>query len=204
MADYELVEMLLGFAIPRRDVRPLARGLMAKFGGVHQILFASIEELMAYPGVGPNTAIFLKSIHKIISMDFKEQSCNGQLLHNEKLLCDYCRSLVAGNTVEECHVLYIGANKRLIKDELHSRGTINWTAIYPKEILKRALSLNATFVVMVHNHPSGIANFSEEDKVFTDMVKHKLAECDIVLIDHLVVANGTGVIFSASANSLLK
>lgn len=202
LADYELLELLLSFVIPRRDVRPLARGMMKQFGGLYPIITAPIEKLMEYRGIGRNTAIFIKSIHKIMLAGYKCELAQQQVFHNERGLLNYCLLLLGGKTREESHVLYLGQDYRLLSDDLHSVGTNDWAAIYPREILKRALELNAVAVLMVHNHPTPNTTFSTDDIKITTVVRDLLAAVDIQLLDHYVVSGG--IVYSARNMFLLN
>ena len=202
LADYELLELMLAYAIPRRDVRPLARGLMAKYGGVHQIITADIDDLMSNPGVGESTAIFLKGMQRLMLAAYQKHMDERPIFHDDKILANYCRLLLLGKKVEEFHVLYLDRNRRLITDEMHSRGTSDWAAVYPREILKRALSLNACSVVMLHNHPTANVSFSEDDVIITQQVHDMLRAVDIVVYDHYLVSGQ--IVYSMRNMQLLK
>lgn len=202
LTDYEQVELLLSFVIPRRDVRLLARGLLTKFGGISQILTAPIEKLIEYKGLGKNTAIFIKLINQIMVVGYKEQLNKQAVYLNEKIITNYCNSLLAGKTVEEFHVLYLNDEKKLLSDDLHSTGTSDWVAVYTREIVKRALELNARCVILLHNHPTPNTSFSSEDIELTMQVKDALVPLDIELYDHYVVSGG--IIYSARNMFLLK
>lgn len=202
LADYELLELLLSFVIPRRDVRPLARGLIARFGGLAPVFTAPIENLMEYKGMGRNTAIFIKAIQQIMICGYRETLDRQKIFHDEKVLANYCKMQLAGKQVEEFHLLYLGADWRLLSDDLHSVGTSDWAAVYPREIVKRALDLNARYVVMLHNHPTPNMSFSSQDIEITTEVQNKLAAVDITLHDHYVVSGG--IIYSARNLFLLN
>lgn len=202
LADYELLELLLSFVIPRRDVRPLARGLIAKFGGIYQVLTAPIDDLMEFKGIGRNTAIFIKAIHKIMVVGYKSNLDKVTIFHNEKILTNYCLLLMSGKTKEEIHILYMDEDKRLLADDLHSIGTVDWAAAYPREILKRALNLNAKSIVLVHNHPKPNTSFSMDDIELTERIKDLLATVNIEVHDHYVVSGG--IVYSARNMFLLK
>ncbi len=202
LADYELLELLLSFVIPRRDVRPLARGLMKQFGGLYQIITAPIESLIEFKGIGQNTAIFIKAIHKIMVAGYKSNLDNVTIFHNEKILTNYCLLLMSGKTKEEIHILYLDGYMRLLADDLHSMGTVDWAAAYPREILKRALELNAKSIVILHNHPTPNTSFSTEDIDLTERIKSLLATVDIEIHDHYLVSGG--IVYSARNMFLLK
>lgn len=202
LTDYELLEMLLSFVIPRRDVRPLARGLIEQFGSVYQVITAPIDSLIAFKGVGRNTAIFIKSIHKIMLAGYKSNLDKVTIFHNEKILTNYCLLLMTGKTKEEIHILYLDEDNRLLADDLHSVGTVDWAAAYPREILKRALELNAKSIVMLHNHPKPNTSFSIDDIELTERVRDLLSTVDIDVHDHYVVSGG--IVYSARNMFLLK
>lgn len=202
LADYELLELLLSFVIPRRDVRPLARGLMDKFGGLYQVITAPIESLEEFKGIGHNTAIFIKAIHKIMLAGYKSNLGDVKIFHNEKVLTNYCLLLMSGKTKEEIHILYLGADQRMLADDLHSVGTVDWAAAYPREILKRALELNAKSIVIMHNHPTPNTSFSMADIELTERIKALLSSVDITVHDHYLVSGG--IIYSARNMFLLK
>ena len=201
LADYEKLELLLGYAILRRDVRPLARSLVKEFGGVYQVLSASVDDLVKVRGLGRNTAIFLKVVQQMMQIGYKGQLKEMPVFHDEKILHNYCRITLAGKQVEELHILYLDTNLKLIADEIHTTGTVDTSAIYPREIARRALQLNARSIVMVHNHPTSINSFSSDDVAVTTQVKMILATLDITLYDHLLVANDS--VYSMRAMHLI-
>ena len=190
LADYELLELLLSYAIPRRDVRPLAKTLFAKFHGIFPILSAPIDELCHISGMGPSTAIFLKAIQKIILIGYRKEGADSTIFHNREQLDNYCKLMLGGKGVEEVHVLYLDADQRLLEDELHSRGTINSSGVYDREIIGRCMTLGAKYVILVHNHPKADTSFSTEDVQLTKDLKNKLAAIDVILHDHCVVSGG--------------
>lgn len=202
LTDYEKLELLLSFVIPRRDVRPLARGLLVKFGSISQVLTAPIEKLTEHKGIGKNTAIFIKLVHSIMVSGYKAHLDETPAFHDEKVLSNYCKLLLAGKNVEEFHVLYFDARMHLLADDLHSVGTIDWAAVYPREIVKRALDVNARYVLLLHNHPTPNTSFSSDDIKLTTQVQDVLTSLDIELYDHYVVSGG--IVYSARNLFLLK
>ena len=201
LADYEKLELLLGYAIPRRDVRPLARSLVKEFGGVYQVLTASVDDLVKVKGVGRNTAIFLKVVQQMMQIGYMGQLKESPVFHDEKILHNYCRIVLSGKQVEELHVLYLDTNLKLIADDVHTTGTVDTSAIYPREIARRALQLNARSIVMAHNHPTSVNSFSSEDVAVTTQVKMVLPTLDIALYDHVLVANDS--VYSMRAMHLI-
>ncbi len=196
-----MFELLISYAIPRRDVRPLARGLLKKYGSIPQILTAPVEELVEYPGVGRGVAIFIKLMHRLIMIDCKFKLADAPVFHDERVLSNYCRMNLGGKKVEEFHVFYLDVDWRLISDEMHSRGTVDTSAVYAREILKQALNLNARYVILVHNHPISGKAFSRQDIETTDIIAEELGRYGIILHDHLLVSNG--IVYSARNMFLL-
>ena len=195
LTSYEKLELLLTFAIPRRDVRPLARRLINKYHSLYAIWSAPVEELMAFPGVGRSTAILLHLVRELLLLTHMERLVDGTVLSDPRVIKDYCRQLLYASPVEEFHVLYLGADYRLISDELHSRGTIDESGAYPREIARRAMALNALSVILVHNHPMSTNNFSDTDIELTSKIESDLKYFGIGLFDHLLVLSN-GVVYS--------
>lgn len=200
--EAELLELLLTYAIPRIDVKPIVRELLKKFRGTREILIAPLEKLMAIPGLGANTAIFIKAVHESMLIGFKSHMASVPVFHDLYVLESYCQTLLANKATEEFHVLYLDSGYKLIEDHLHSNGTIDWSAVYPREVVKRAITLNAKIAILIHNHPSGNSSFSNEDIKITHEIRDMLKVMDVTLFDHFLVANG--LVYSARNLYLLK
>jgi len=191
LAKYEILELLLSYAIPRRDVRPLARMLFKRFGGMYPILSASIDELCKVRGMGLNTAIFLKTIQQVMLDGYHDEAASEpQIFQRKENFDNYCRLMLGGKPIEEMHVLYLDVDRRLIEDQLHSVGSNDDAAIYPTEVVKRAVQLNACFVALIHNHPRAQTSFSNADVYVTKELIKKLEIVDIQFHDHFVVSGG--------------
>ena len=202
LVEYEIIELLLTYVIPRRDVRPLSRQLYKKYGNVYRLLSAPYESLIENPGIKEHTATFFKVIHKLMELDYKYDLKEMPVFHDREKLERYCRLLVGGKTVEEFHVLYLDVKYRLLEDELHSSGTNTWTAVYIREIVKKALDLNARHVLLVHNHLTPDTTFSSQDILLTQDLKTALEKLDIKLFDHFVVTDN--IVYSARNMLLLN
>ena len=202
LTDVELLETLLSYAIPRRDVRPLARALFKEFGNVSQILTASMDRLVALPGMGQNTAIFIKLIHQILLNGYKAHMKDCRVLHDSEVLTNYLKMLMADKPIEEVHVLYLDSKSRLVHESVHSIGTLDHTFIYPREIMREALNHKASSVVLVHNHPVSDRQFSSGDIESTQEVMNVLSGVGIKLIDHYVFVDG--ILYSAKNMQLLN
>lgn len=201
LTDCEQLELLLTYSIPRCDVRVLARKLIEIYGGIYYVLRAPFEDLVKISGVGRNTAILLKLFQSLDMISYSERTKSEVFLNDEKFLREYCRRLSIGKKVEETHVLFLDGDMRLISDEIHSRGTIDETPIYIREICSRALALNATAVLLVHNHPCSENLFSEADAAVTDMLGYALTSISVNLIDHMLVTR-SGLVHSYAASNL--
>ncbi len=186
----ERLELLLADVIPRRDVRVLSRQLLEKFGNISQILGAPIEALESVDGVGHVVALHLKLINEIMLDGYRAKMTETKVFHDPKLISDYCLTMLAGRKIEEMHVLYLDKDYRLLSDDTHSVGTLDWSPIYERDIIHRALNLNARVIIMVHNHPSGVSHFSHEDITSTERIRDMLEPLQIALHDHYLVANG--------------
>jgi DNA repair protein RadC len=202
LVDYELLELLLTYAIPRRDVRPLARELTAEFGGVYGVLTAPIESLTKIGGLKQNTAVLIKAIHELMLAGYRNYLDDTPIFHDYQKVADYCKLMLAGKQIEEFHIFYLDSNHKLLKDDLHSSGTVDWSAVYTREIVKRALELNARSVILIHNHPTPGMTFSTEDAEITISIKKILESVNVNMFDHLLVSGGT--IYSARNLSLLE
>jgi len=188
LAKYETLELLLSYAIPRRDVRPLARMLFNKFGGMYPILCASIDDLCRVRGMGRNTAIFIKVVHKILLDGYDCKLKDSNMMHNREQIINYCQLQVGHKGIEEVHVLYLDNMGRLLENQLHSTGTYDESSVYQMEIVKRAISLGANGVVLIHNHPKPFMSFSDQDIAVTDLLKEKLETVGIKLLEHFLIS----------------
>lgn len=201
LTEYEILELLLTYAIPRRDVRVLSRQLYKKYGNIQQLLATPFESLIENDGIKENTATFFKLIHKIMELDCKKTLNNAPIFHNYEALQRYCRLITEGKDIEEFHVLYLDSQFFLIKDDLHSSGTTDWAAVYVREIVKKALILGARSVVLLHNHPTPDTSFSFQDIEITEEIEQALQSVSISLYDHFLVS--AGMFYSARNLRLL-
>ena len=202
LAEYEIIELLLTYAIPRRDVRTLSRQLYKKYGSIHKLLGAPMESLMENDGIKENTATFFKVLYKLMELDYKCTLGSAPIFHDYSKLENYCKLLVGNKHIEEFHMLFLDAQYRLIKDELHSSGTINWAAVYVRELVKNALDYNSRSVVLLHNHPTPSTSFSSQDIEITQELAVALSKVGISLYDHLLVSGG--IVYSARNMHLLN
>ena len=189
MLDYELLELLLMIAIPRRDVKPLAKELIRKFGNFAGVINASVNDLMTVDGVKENSATILKIIKEsALRMSWQNlQEKQEVVIAGWDDLLDYCRMAMAHNDVEEFRVLFLDTKLRLVAEEIQQRGTIDQVAVHPREVIRSAMNKNATSIVLVHNHPSGDVTPSKADIEITKRIKEAAENVDIQFIDHIIV-----------------
>lgn len=188
MEDYELLELLLCQTIPRRDVKPLAKTLIAEYGSIGAVLSAKPDALARHKGLGETSVVGLKVVQQAALRLLRHEVAGGSVLASWQAVQDYVQAAMAHETIEQFRLLFLDARNRLIADEIQQKGTVNHTPVYPREVAKRALELNAVGVIMVHNHPSGDTTPSGADIEMTYAVRDMLDQLDIVLHDHLIVA----------------
>lgn len=187
MGDYELLELLLTFAIPRVDTKPLAKRLLARFGTLGGVIDQPAEALLAIDGVGPQTTVLLLAVRDIMTRYLEDQMDAAPSLQTPEDVVAFARLEIGARQREAILVLCLSDSNRLIHKAVVSEGTVNRSTIYAREVLKPALVHNATRLVLVHNHPSGDPSPSEEDHRMTRRVERLASEFDVSLVDHLIV-----------------
>lgn len=186
-SDYELVELLLFMALPRTDVKPLAKALIAKFGSYSDLMFASPTEIKEVPGAGDSTVVALKSVQAAAVRLARAQVLSKPVLSSWMQLLDYCYAAMAREKREQFRILFLDKKNALITDEVHQTGTVDHTPVYPREVVKRALELDASALIVVHNHPSGDPSPSDDDIAMTREIQEAGQRLGIVLHDHLII-----------------
>ena len=190
LLDHELLEMVLFLALPRRDTKPIARALLARFGGFADAVSAPDVELRGIEGLGEAGVAALRIVQGAALRLALAGVKDRPLLASWPALLDYLHAALARERVEQFRVLFLDAKNRLIADEAQGRGTVNHTPVYPREVVRRALELHATAIILVHNHPSGDPTPSRADVEMTAEVKRAAEALGIVLHDHVIVALG--------------
>jgi len=185
--DYELIELLLFGAKPRGDVKPLAKRLIDTYGSFADVVSADHSTLALEEGLGDAAICALKIAQASAEKLLQEQVMNKPVLSSWQMLLDYCRASMAYHGVEQFRVLYLNRKNILIADELQQRGTIDHTPVYPREVIKRALKLDASALIMVHNHPSGDPTPSHADIEMTKCIRTIAKPLGIELHDHVIV-----------------
>lgn len=188
LADYEILELILFTAIPRKDVKPIAKDLIATFGTLHKMMAAPITSLCTVSGISENTATFLKSIHALQNRMMQRDLTGKTILSNWDKLIDYCHSSMAEDDIERFRVLYLNKKNELLLDEIHASGTIDSANIYAREVLKQAMNIGATALILVHNHPSGDPKPSQPDIDLTYFLVDAAKPLGIAVHDHIIIA----------------
>ncbi|MBV6632428.1 MAG: DNA repair protein RadC [Alphaproteobacteria bacterium] len=188
LPDYEVLELLLFSAIPRKDVKPLAKDLIAQFGSLGAVLSAPIDQLTRQNGVSQNTAVFLRAVRTAGLHLTREEVLDRPVITAWRQLLDYCHALMAREPREQFRILFLDKKNRLIADEVQQEGTVDHTPAYPREIVKRALEIGSTALILVHNHPSGDPEPSQADKDMTRQIVDAARPLGIVVHDHVIIS----------------
>jgi DNA repair protein RadC len=189
LPDYELVEVILFASNPRGDVKPLAKDLLERFGGFAELLSADAEAL-ADAGLGLAGIAALKSVREAALRLMRSELHQRPVVGSWDKLIDYCTAHIAHGTVEEFHILFLDRKNVLIKHEQQQRGTIDHTPVYPREVVKRALELQASALILVHNHPSGDPTPSKADIAVTKDIVKAAQPLGVTVHDHLIIGRG--------------
>lgn len=187
VADYELLELALTFAIPRKDVKPIAKALLAKFSDLNGVLRASPEQLESVDGIGNASVVLFGVIGQLALRVGREKVKKAPVLSSRLELMDYLYTLFAGKEREEFHVLFTDAKLGLIADETLFTGTLTEASVGPREVVKRALELNAAGLIVAHNHPSGTPKPSRADEDITSLLMMACTAVGLSLHDHVIV-----------------
>ncbi|ULR46244.1 DNA repair protein RadC [Rhizobium sp. K102] len=187
LADYEILELLLFRLIPRRDTKPIAKALIERFGSLSGVFGAPAALLTEVKGVGENVALDLKLIATVAHRTLKSEIRSKQVLSSWSSVIQYCHAAMAHETREQFRILFLDKRNVLIADEVQGRGTVDHTPVYPREVVKRALELSATAIILVHNHPSGDPTPSRADIDMTKVIIDAAKALDITVHDHIII-----------------
>jgi DNA repair protein RadC len=188
LAEYELLELLLCMAMPRGDVKPLAKSLLAQFGNFAAVISAPPATLGKVKGLGEAGIAALKIAEASAQHLSRERAMELPVIASWEQLIDYCRVRLGHRKTEELHLLFLDRKNRLIADECHQTGTVDHTPVYPREVVKRALELDASAIIVVHNHPSGDATPSQGDINMTRKIVDAAKAMDILVHDHIIIS----------------
>jgi DNA repair protein RadC len=189
LPDYELLEVILFASNPRADVKPLAKDLLEQFGGFAELLSAEPDRLAA-AGLGLAGIAALKSVREAALRLMRSELRERPVVNSWDKLIDYCAAQIAHGQVEEFHILFLDRKNTLIKHERQQRGTVDHTPVYTREVLKRALDLGASALILVHNHPSGDPSPSKADITVTKDIVKAAQPLGVTVHDHLIIGRG--------------
>lgn len=198
MPDYELLELVLFRAIPRQDVKPLARRLLECFGDFNRVVTAQPARLAAIQGVGDAVIQELKIVEAAAQRMMRARVMHRPVLSSWDALLDYCHTTMAHRETEQFRILFLDRKNVLIADEEQARGTVDHVPVYPREVVKRALEVNASALILVHNHPSGDPTPSTADIDMTAQIKAAAEALGLVLHDHLIIGKERELSFRGS------
>jgi DNA repair protein RadC len=197
LPDYELLELMLFRVLKNGDVKPTANLLIKTFGDFNRVLSAPIERLTEVKGVGPETAFDLKLIEAATHRMSQGKVLKRPIISSWNALLDYCRVTMSHRDTELFRVLFLDRKNVLIADEIQGKGTVDHVPVYPREVIKRALDLNASALILVHNHPSGDPTPSNADIEMTETIRRACEGMGITLHDHLIIGKSTEVSFKS-------
>ena len=201
LQDYELLELLLFMAIPRRDTKALAKDLIVKYGSFAKVVNAEHESLLEITGVKQNIYACFKLIKECSARITREEIRNKPIISSWQSLLDYCRTIIGHIEKEAFLVLYLNNQNELIDEDLHDYGTVDQISVYPREITKRALFLNASAIILAHNHPGGNTKASKSDVEVTQQIFRALSPFKINIHDHIIISDKS--FFSFKSEGLL-
>jgi len=187
LQDYEVLELLLFYALHRRDVKHLAKELLKRFGSLKGVLDADREALLSTPGIGPHAATLFRVVREVGSLTLRQRAEEHEQISSTRELIDYCLSSMGGLKDEHFAVIYLNARNRIIRVETIQEGIVNQAVVYPRKVLEKALAHKASAIILVHNHPSGHVRPSDADIRLTRVLQDAARVMDIALHDHLIV-----------------
>jgi DNA repair protein RadC len=187
LQDYELLELLLAQAQKRIDTKPIAKALIKRFGGFAGVMAAAPDQLQEVDGVGPAAAVIIKAVQACALRMAQQEVTKREVIGSWKKLLDYLRMTMAEEKTEQFRLLFLDNKNALIADEEQQRGTVNHTPVYPREVVRRALELGASAIILVHNHPSGDPTPSQDDIAMTKEVAAAADKLGISVHDHIII-----------------
>ena len=197
-AEYEILELLLTYCIPRKDTKPIAKELLNKFKSLDNIFKADFDRLFAIDGLGKNSIAFLKLIGDLPSIIYKDELKNKKLvdketlkISNKDILLKYLRNKIGYEEIEKFYVIYLSSSNEVIEFEENSTGTLDRSSVYPREIYKRVISLNAKSIILAHNHPSDNITPSKSDIELTNEIAKGLKNFGALLIEHIIITKNS-------------
>lgn len=193
--DYDMLELLLTYAVQRRDVKPIARELVRQFKDLAGVLDADMEKLCQVDGIGEKSALLIRLLRDLCSRYLESKVQGTEVLSSSAELKDYARMKLAGYAEEVMMLVCLDVKNHVISTEIIARGTVDAAVVYPRNVAAAALNCSASGVIIIHNHPSGVTEPSRADRQFTRQVQDALRTLDIRLLDHLIVSRTSSYSF---------
>ena len=197
-AEYEILELLLTYCIPRKDTKPIAKELLNKFKSLDNIFKADFDKLSAIDGLGKNSIAFLKLIGDLPSIIYKDELKNKKLvdketlkISNKDILLKYLRNKIGYEEIEKFYIIYLSSSNEVIEFEENSVGTLDRSSVYPREIYKKVINLNAKSIILAHNHPSDNITPSKSDIELTNEIAKGLKNFGALLIEHIIITKNS-------------
>ena len=197
-AEYEILELLLTYCIPRKDTKPIAKELLNKFKSLDNIFKADFDKLFAIDGLGKNSITFLKLLGELPSIIYKDELKNKKLIDKETLkisnkdiLLKYLRNKIGYEEIEKFYIIYLSSSNEVIEFEENSVGTLDRSSVYPREIYKKVINLNAKSIILAHNHPSDNITPSKSDIELTNEIAKGLKNFGALLIEHIIITKNS-------------
>jgi len=187
--DYEVLELVLSYAVPRKDTKPIAKELLSRFKTINGVLDSDKKELQSIKEISGHTAFFLKLLKDVAILYAENGIHNRNLLSSPQVVHDYLKASLKGAVDEEFKMLFLDSRNQLIAVETFKVGTVNRSVVYPRKVVERALYNHAVGVIIAHNHPSGALQPSQDDRGVTMAIKEALKTVDIALLDHIIIGN---------------
>jgi len=186
--DYEILELMLSFAVPQKDTKPVAKDLISRFATLSEVLDAEPQELMKCKGISEHSAALLKLFKDVSGVYYKQGAVKRDIVSSPELAVSYLRSVMKGSKDEQFYALFLDSSNHLILGHKIHDGVVNKSVIYPRKVVESAISNKACGVIIAHNHPSGSLKPSDEDIRATSSVKEALETVDISLLDHIIIS----------------
>ncbi len=199
---YEAVELLLTFALPRRDVKPLAKELLRRFGSLRGVVASDAAELLSVPGLGEHAVALIKLVKDLGDLYLKEKAMDRIQISCTQELLDYCRCTMGGLKEEQFRIIYLDTRNRMMDVDILEKGVVNQAVVYPRKVIEHALKRKASALILVHNHPSGHVVPSEADIRLTRTIEEAARVLDILIHDHLIV--GEEKVFSFREEGMMR
>ena len=189
LLDYEILELILFSAHPRKDVKSIAKRLIKHFGNFTKVFFADFNQLKEVHDIGEASISSIFCVREALGRILRSDIDNGQIINEWNKLIEYLRIKIGNGSIENFHVLYFNTKYKLLADEVQDTGTVNQTPLYIREVIKKALAIGATSIIIAHNHPSGDAKPSKADIEITNQLATACNNIGIILIDHVIVTS---------------